>query len=235
MDNKIYSDLNNLEDNLWWFRVRREIVVDIIENINNHNNFNLLDIGCGNGHLLKDASQYVKSAVGIEKFDYSKPKFNNILNIDIFDNNFDNNSFDIITFLDVMEHIEDENKFLQEVKRLIKPNGTIIITVPACKWLFSKLDVACHHYRRYSSKTLREVLEYNGFEIKKLSYMNFFLFPIFAAVRIKEKIFDVKNFSYGTSRLANTILYHVFGSEKALLKKVNLPFGSSLLAICKIK
>ncbi|MBW5399467.1 methyltransferase domain-containing protein, partial [Brachyspira pilosicoli] len=194
-----------------------------------------LDIGCGNGHLLKDASQYVQEAVGIEKFDYPKTEFDNILNIDIFDNNFNNNSFDIITFLDVMEHIEDENKFLQEVKRLIKPDGTIIITVPACKWLFSKVDIACHHYRRYSSRTLREVLEYNGLEIKKLSYMNFFLFPIFAAVRIKEKIFDVKNFSYGTSRLANTILYHVFGSEKALLKKVNLPFGSSLLAICKIK
>lgn len=235
MQDKAYNDIDDLEDNLWWFRVRREIVVDIIQNINNHNTFNLIDIGCGNGHLLKDASRYVKSAVGIEKFNYSKPKFNNILNIDIFDNNFNNNSFDIITFLDVMEHIENENDFLQEVKRLIKPDGTIIITVPAYQCLFSNSDVFYGHYRRYNAKRLKKVLEYNGLEIEKLSYMNFFLFPLFALVRIIDKVFNRKKFEYGDSKLTNSILYNIFHIEKYLLKKVDLPFGSSLLAICKIK
>lgn len=235
MEDKAYNDIDDLEDNLWWFRVRREIVTGIIKNINGYSEISLLDIGCGNGHLLKDASQYVKSAVGIEKFDYSKPKFNNILNIDIFDNNFENNSFDIITFLDVMEHIEDENKFLQEVKRLIKPDGTIIITVPAYQWLFSNSDIFYGHYRRYNSKMLKKVLEDNGLEIQKLSYMNFFLFPLFALVRIIDKVFNRKKFEYGDSKLTNGILYKIFHIEKYLLKKVNLPFGSSLLAICKIK
>lgn len=235
MEDKAYNDIDNLEDNLWWYRVRREIVTDIIKNINDHNNLSLLDIGCGNGHLLKDSCQYVNKAVGIEKFDYSKPKFDNIINIDIFDNTFEDNSFDIITFLDVMEHIEDENKFLQEVKRLIKYNGTIIITVPAYQWLFSNSDIFYGHYRRYNSKTLRKVLEDNGLEIQKLSYMNFFLFPLFALVRIIDKVFNRKKFEYGESKLTNTILYNIFHIEKYLLKKFNLPFGSSLLTICKIK
>ena len=235
MEDKAYNDIDNLEDNLWWYRVRREIVTDIIKNINDYNNLSLLDIGCGNGHLLKDSCQYVNKAVGIEKFDYSKPKFDNIINIDIFDNTFEDNSFDIITFLDVMEHIEDENKFLQEVKRLIKYNGTIIITVPAYQWLFSNSDIFYGHYRRYNSKTLRKVLEDNGLEIQKLSYMNFFLFPLFALVRIIDKVFNRKKFEYGESKLTNTILYNIFHIEKYLLKKFNLPFGSSLLTICKIK
>ena len=235
MEDKAYNDIDNLEDNLWWYRARREIVTDIIKNINDHNNLSLLDIGCGNGHLLKDSCQYVNKAVGIEKFDYSKPKFDNIINIDIFDNTFEDNSFDIITFLDVMEHIEDENKFLQEVKRLIKYNGTIIITVPAYQWLFSNSDIFYGHYRRYNSKTLRKVLEDNGLEIQKLSYMNFFLFPLFALVRIIDKVFNRKKFEYGESKLTNTILYNIFHIEKYLLKKFNLPFGSSLLTICKIK
>lgn len=235
MEDKAYNDIDNLEDNLWWYRVRREIVTDIIKNINDHNNLSLLDIGCGNGHLLKDSCQYVNKAVGIEKFDYSKPKFDNIINIDIFDNTFEDNSFDIITFLDVMEHIEDENKFLQEVKRLIKYNGAIIITVPAYQWLFSNSDIFYGHYRRYNSKTLRKVLEDNGLEIQKLSYMNFFLFPLFALVRIIDKVFNRKKFEYGESKLTNTILYNIFHIEKYLLKKFNLPFGSSLLTICKIK
>ncbi|MBW5393597.1 class I SAM-dependent methyltransferase [Brachyspira hampsonii] len=175
-------------------------------------------MGCGNGHLLKDACKYVNKAIGIEKFDYSKPKFNNILNIYIFDNNFSDNSFDIITFLDVMEHIEDEKKFLQEVKRLIKSEGTIIITVPAYQWLFSNSDIFYGHYRRYNSKTLRKVLEDNGLEIQKLSYMNFFLFPLFALVRIIDKVFNRKKFEYGESKLTNTILYGIFHIEKSYLK-----------------
>ncbi|KLI16650.1 class I SAM-dependent methyltransferase [Brachyspira hyodysenteriae] len=235
MEDKAYSDIDDLEDNLWWFRVRREIVTDYIQNVNNHNNCNLLDIGCGNGHLLKDSYKYVKNAVGIEKFDYSKPKFDNILNIDIFENTFEDNSFDIITFLDVMEHIENENKFLQEVKRLIKLDGTIIITVPAYQWLFSNSDIFYGHYRRYNSKKLRCILENNGLEIKKISYMNCFLFPAFALVRIIDKIFNRKKFEYGSSKLLNTIFYNIFHIEKHLLKNINLPFGSSLIAICKIK
>ena len=234
MEDKAYNDIDDLEDNLWWFRVRRGIVIDIIKNISDHNNCSLLDIGCGNGHLLKDSSQYIKNAVGIEKFSYPKKLFNNILNIDIFDNNFKDDSFDIVTFLDVMEHIEDENRFLQEVKRLIKENATIIITVPAYQWLFSNSDIFYGHYRRYNSKRLRKVLEDNGLEIQKLSYMNCFLFPLFALVRIADKVFNRKKFEYGNSRLTNYFLYKIFHIEKHLLKKINLPFGSSLLAICKI-
>lgn len=235
MEDKAYNDIDNLEDNLWWFRVRREIVTDYIQNVNDDNNCSLLDIGCGNGHLLKDSYRYVKNAVGIEKFEYSKAKFNNILNIDIFENTFEDNSFDIITFLDVMEHIENENRFLQEVKRLIKLDGTIIITVPAYQWLFSNSNIFYGHYRRYNSKRLRFILENNGLEIKKLSYMNCFLFPAFALVRITDKIFNRKKFEYGSSKLLNTIFYNIFHLEQYLLKKINLPFGSSLIAICKIK
>ncbi|EKV58027.1 Generic methyltransferase [Brachyspira hampsonii 30446] len=117
-----------------------------------------------------------------------------------------------------MEHIEDEKKFLQEVKRLIKSEGTIIITVPAYQWLFSNSDIFYGHYRRYNSKTLRKVLEDNGLEIQKLSYMNFFLFPLFALVRIIDKVFNRKKFEYGESKLTNTILYGIFHIEKSYLK-----------------
>lgn len=106
-----------------------------------------------------------------------------------------------------------------------------MITVPAYQWLWSNFDVICKHYRRYNIKSLKNVLLNNGFEIKKISYFNCFLFPAFALVRIIDKILNKTRTEYGKPEMLNTLLYKIF----SLLRKINLPFGSSILCLCEYK
>lgn len=120
MKEESYNLIENLEDYHWWHKARREIIVDaIINNIPNCNEKRLLDIGCGSGYFLSKISEYIPNSIGIESHEYSNKKYNDIKKCNIFDNGLENNSFDIITALDVIEHIENENQFLDEIKRLL--------------------------------------------------------------------------------------------------------------------
>ena len=213
MKKESYNLIENLEEYHWWHRARREIIVDAI--INN-----------------------IPNSMGIESHEYNNKKYNDIKKCDIFGNGLENNSFDIITALDVIEHIENENQFLDEIKRLIcnfHREGKIVITVPAYQWLFTYHDTINEHYRRYSLKRLKKLLLDNGFEIEKITYFNFFLFPPFMIVRLIHKIFNIKKVESEKVGIFNNILYKIFSLEKYILRKFNLPFGSSVLALCKLK
>lgn len=239
MKKESYNLIENLEDYHWWHRARKEIIIDaIINNIQNYNEKRLLDIGCGSGYFLSTISKYIPNSMGIESHEYSNKKYNNIKNCDIFNNGLENNSFDIITALDVIEHIENENQFLNEIKRLLcnfHGGGKIVLTVPAYQWLFTYHDVINEHCRRYSLKRLKNLLLDNGFEIEKITYFNFFLFPPFMIVRLIHKIFNIKRVETERIGILNNILYKIFNLEKYILRKINLPFGSSVLAFCKLK
>lgn len=108
-----------------------------------------------------------------------------------------------------------------------------MITVPAYQFLFSYHDEINNHYRRYNIKTLKKILLDNGFEIIKISYFNFFLFPPFLIIRMIDKIFNLKRVEKEKKSIFNELLYQIFNFEKYLLRRINLPFGSSLLALCK--
>lgn len=237
MKKESYNLIENLEDYHWWHRARREIIIDtIINNITDYGEKRLLDIGCGSGYFLSKISQYIPNSMGIESYEYSNKKYNNIKKCDIFNNDLEDCNFNIITALDVIEHIENENQFLHEVKRLLcNFNGGILITVPAYQWLFTYHDVINEHYRRYSLKRLKNLLLDNGFEIEKISYFNFFLFPPFMIVRFIHKIFNIKKVETDKIGIFNNILYKIFNLEKYILRKMNFPFGSSIMAFCKLK
>ena len=242
MKKEAYNIIENLEDWFWWNRARKNIIIDtILNNIDNLEVKKLLDIGCGSGDFLFSISKYIPNSIGIEGYEYHHKKYDNIKICNIFDNGLEPHSFDIITALDVMEHIEDESKFLNEIKKLlaIKPNytggGYTLITVPAYQFLFGYHDMMANHYRRYNKKRLKKVLLENGFEIMKISYFNFFLFPPFFVVRMIDKIFNLKRVQKEQKSIFNELLYKIFNFEKYLLRKINLPFGSSLIALCKLK
>lgn len=113
--------------------------------------------------------------------------------------------------------------------------GKIVITVPAYQWLFTYHDTINEHYRRYSLKRLKKLLLENGFEIEKITYFNFFLFPPFMIIRLIHKISNIKKVESEKIGIFNDILYKIFSLEKYILRKFNLPFGSSVLALCKLK
>jgi hypothetical protein len=110
-----------------------------------------------------------------------------------------------------------------------------VATVPAIPWLWSEHDVSHHHRRRYTESDLRSVVEAAGYKIEILTYFNFLLFPLIAAVRVAQRIIpahrssDLK--SHGS--LMNGLLLRVFSSERYLLNHVRVPIGASLLLVAR--
>jgi SAM-dependent methyltransferase len=159
----------------------------------------------------------------------------------------DSKSMDMVCAFDVIEHIEDHEKAISEVYRILKENGYIYLTVPAFNFLWSNHDEINHHFRRYKLKDLKKILKENGFTIEYCSYFNFFLFLPILFTRLISKVLTIKKNEVGTnsdfekfnSRLLNKFLYKIFLSESFLLKrKMKLPFGVSAVIIgkkCKIE
>src|SRR5436305_1985034 len=92
-------------------------------------------------------------------------------------------AFDLITCLDVIEHTPDDRVTLAELRRVCKPGGWLLVTVPAYQALWSRHDEANHHFRRYNRRMLRAVAQAAGWEVERLTSFNSVLLAPAAAVR----------------------------------------------------
>lgn len=159
---------------------------------------------------------------------------------------FADGSFDLVTLLDTIEHIPDEFGVLQECRRVLKPGGKLIITVPAFMWLWSYNDEINEHQRRYTAPELRQKLEISGLRVKRLSYNNFFLFPPIAGMRLLRPykpelqsphltedadVYQVE--MEAIPEPANTLLHWVGWFEAELLQRVDLPIGISVICMAE--
>ena len=222
----------------WWFRARNLIIKTIINSIfKNKKNLKILDMGCGSGANLKMLSEYgnVFAMEPSEEFIEYASKENpdcKILQGAMPDNNpYKNEKFDLIVSLDVIEHIENDLKTLIELKNMLNDNGKIIITVPAFQFLFSQDDIVACHYRRYSKKTLKQLIKEAGFKKFSIYYFNTILFLPIAIVRMLLKITGKTSESQDkvATNYFNNLFYHLLSFERHTLK-IN-PFGISLCAI----
>jgi SAM-dependent methyltransferase len=160
---------------------------------------------------------------------------------------FPDASFDLVTALDVIEHVDADENILREAFRVLRPNGHLLITTPAFQWLWSHNDELNAHKRRYTAKELREKMERAGFQITRLSYNFFLVFPLAAGMillknatgkkaELKSHHFDDDAYQVDmepVSPMLNTILRGVGHVENGMLGVMNLPFGTSLIALGK--
>jgi len=149
---------------------------------------------------------------------------------------FDDVNFDLVTALDVVEHTDDDLAVLLEMKRVLRPGGRLLLTVPAFKFLWGRQDEINLHRRRYTAREMRARLQSAGFEVLRLSYLNAFLFPAVASVRLVRHILPrpttlESDFAFPAPRPLNGLLGGVFGLERFILKRFDLPFGVSIIAL----
>ena len=196
----------------------------------------ILEIGCGTGGNIKMLQQYGNvKAIEMDDFaiEYAKTTGAEIRQGFLPTNFPYEEKYDLICMFDVLEHIEEDKETLKVVKNHLNPNGQLLITVPACQWLYSTHDKLLHHKRRYSKKQLSELASDNNFTIKKLSFFNTLLFPLVIIARILD-IFKTSEVAtgYGTpSKIINYCFYNIFKSEKKLINKISFPFGTSLIIL----
>ena len=158
MDNKTFSRQIKNQKKHWWFQARKKIIDQIISSINLKKKKNILDFGAGSGvnldmlrkHGLVDIHEQNKYARAIIK---KERKIKNLYSTLKIKKNF----YDLILLADVIEHVKQPKELLKDLKKFLKKDGHILITVPAYQFLFSKKDEVLGHYRRYNKKLLKKV------------------------------------------------------------------------------
>ena len=231
-----------IEKDHWWFVARRQILSSLIEKFIFTANPKILEIGAGTGGNLEMLIQH-GSVTAVEPNIIARNRIqkNFAKKITLIDGrlpdelNLENQKFDVICLFDVLEHIEDDQAALLNIKKHLASNGKIILTVPAFQFLFSDHDKKLHHFRRYNKDNLTKLIKACGLETKAISYFNFFLFPIAFLTRLLKKIFpSIKLEEKTPSPFLNKIFGKIFVSEKFFLKNgLTFPFGLSLFVILK--
>ncbi len=242
MQEIIYHTNFKLENEYWWFIARNQILKKVVLDFTKINqNQYLLDVGCGTGAFAAEFNK-ITNVIGIDTsrlaLDYaSKRGLTNLMNCYLNEFPKDKYQPDVITFLDVIEHIDDDKSVVKDAYNILNKNGYIIASVPAYQWLWSQHDVLHMHYRRYTKKKFIKLFKEAGFTIQYASYFNSILFPLIATKRIIDKFTgsDKKDISpiEEVSPLMNYILKNIFLFEKKLIPNLNLPFGVSIVIVAK--
>ena len=241
---EIYDDDTALqiEDTLWWIQGRKFIIRKYLDALTEESIEHIVDIGCGSGGNLSVLAEYgVVSGIEISPklaMLAEKRKLGQIICGDFFEVGFSAH-IDIYTLFDVLEHIEDDNKFINKITRSDSAPHSLLISVPAMPSLYSQHDELLHHHRRYTHKTLCRVLENNGYEIVSMSYFMTILLPLVFLSRLSEKVMSLFGRKKQSVTLGqaptwlNFLLISILRFEAFLSNWLSFPAGVWLFALAK--
>lgn len=244
MERSFYKNYFKVEKEHWLMVVRRMIALDTLEaNIGTGSGrTKVLDFGCGSGLFVTELAEHGYQAYGLDiseeavKFGLLQGR-RNLGVIDAHKINFPDNTFDAVFGMAVLEHLEDESWALQEIQRVLRPGGVVILMVPAYMFLWGVQDEVAHHYRRYTKGSLlKKLKESTSLKKIKSSYFNTFLFLPIAGLRLISRAFGIKgrgsDFDINSSFL-NKLFFAIFNAERRVLVHTSFPFGVSILAVMK--
>jgi SAM-dependent methyltransferase len=224
--------LKMAEQNHFWFRVRRNWILDFIRKFK-ASQAKVLEIGCGAGNVSSFLAENNYHVVGCEYYkealDMAWPGFRKV-QCSASDLPFPDNSFDVVGLFDVIEHFEDEIPLLTEAKRVLNPDGIIIIAVPARQELWSAVDDISFHRHRYSRKSMDSLLQKSGFTPVSIQYIFMSLYLPMKLLRTREA---GSGDSLKISGALNSIAGIIFNIERILTRFIRLPIGTSIIAVAK--
>lgn len=238
MEPDAYREMATTEESHWWFRGRRAISSRVIDTLGLPGQAQLLEIGAGTGGNLQMLAGHGTVQAG-ELDDFARALATQKTGIAIArarlpdDLPFQAGHFDLVCLFDVLEHVTEDVASLVAIRRLLGPNGRVLITVPAHQWMWSPHDDRLHHLRRYTARTLNAVAVAAGYRVAKLTYFNVLLFPVALATRAFDRI-TRRTASTGTSLSSpwlNEALFRIFTLEAPWVAGARIPFGMSLLAV----
>jgi SAM-dependent methyltransferase len=191
MDQRLMKAMLEVDERHWWYRGRRLIVRSELDRLPIPMRAQVLDAGCGSGRMLEELADY-GTVAGIE-LDPDAAAFaaargrGEVKGGRLEELPWERATFDLITCLDVIEHTPDDRRTLAELRRVSKPGGFLLVTVPAYQALWSLHDVANHHYRRYARRTLRLAALETGWRVRRMTSFNSILLAPAAVVRFAQR------------------------------------------------
>jgi SAM-dependent methyltransferase len=237
MEQHTYGIMNNVEDSHWWFVGRRAILESFLESFTTQPSpFTILDVGCGTGANLEMLKQFGEAEgvdVSDDALEFCKLKGLKVHKGLAESLPFAAESFDLVTALDVVEHLDDDIAGLKEMNRVLKTGGKTLIFVPAFMWLWGVQDDISNHRIRYTREQIAERLNAAGFKIERATYANITFFLPILLGRFLMKITGIKPESENNVNISalNGIFGKIFSAEKYWLKKANFPFGVSIVIV----
>jgi SAM-dependent methyltransferase len=240
MERDEYRRMYEAERTHFWFRGTRAIVFDQVRSLADRV-VSVLDVGCGTGGTLSQMpSNWTATGVDYspEALGFARSRGHvRLVQATATDLPVASARFDLAFALDVIEHCDDDLAVVRELRRILRPEGTLVATVPAFQFLFGPHDVALAHRRRYRRARFGGLLQEAGFEIEKLSYFNTVLFAPSAAVRVAAKLAGIRDVNKSDAgqlpRPLNELLFRIFASERSILRSWNMPIGLSILAVAR--
>ena len=242
MKEHTYPIMFRVEQSHWWYTGRRKILTHFIEDICRRvtdRRPRILDVGCGTGANLLMLSQF-GDAEGVDLSEdalafcrergLEKVKLGAAEKLP-----YDDGTFDLVTALDVVEHLDDDLAGLREMQRVLRPGGRVLLFVPTFMFLWGLQDDVSNHRRRYRLPELRRVLEQAGFEVERTTYANItFFLPILLARKLM-RVTGIKAESENNINVSalNGVLGSMLGAESVVLKFMNIPFGVSGLCVAR--
>lgn len=230
------------EDHYWWFVGRQAIVRALLDvHLEPRDSRRLLDIGCGSGATLRVLSEYGHS-YGLDPAPLAlklcrERGLERLVTGDATQLPFEPDSLDLVTALDVLEHIEDDLAAAREVHRVLRPGGQFLLTVPAYQFLWSDHDRVLDHHRRYTTGQVGQLLRNAGFAVQRLTYCITFLLAPAIFIRLGERFRPRRTEPHCAlvelPRPLNRFCLATLELEAKLLQRINLPCGVSLLAMAK--
>lgn len=242
MDGRVYEQMEAVEDRHWWFLGRRAVIAAVLAGLPKRSGGGLvLDAGCGSGGNLSVYTALgpvmgVDTAAGplaaARRRGYRGVGVASLAGLP-----FRAGAFDLVCATDVVEHVADDLGALVELRRVTRPGGHLLVTVPAYQWLWSDSDVQLGHHRRYTRGQIAGRCRSAGWLPARTSYFNSVLLPAIAATRFVRQYrcqpmaaTELEQ----TGPRANRVLRWPLAAEARLVTAgVALPAGVSIVCLCR--
>jgi dolichyl-phosphate beta-glucosyltransferase len=225
------------EDVHWWHVAKRSLVTAILARRDPRGP--CLDVGCGGGATARRIADRIPT-VGVDlssrALGYAQARgLTGLVRAEGSTLPFGEASYGSAVALDVLEHHARPEQILAEVRRILRPGGTLVVTVPAFQWMWSYADHVLGHYRRYTRAELEGDLRRAGFAVDRVTYVHSWLLPIAWVFRkaraLAGRTDSADDFALPPS--LNRLFLGVARTERRYLRRRDLPFGLSVLAVCR--
>ena len=243
MQQHTYAIMDEVEGSHWWFVGRRAILEGFLRQILSRINgkiekISILDVGCGTGANIEMLSQFGEAEgvdVSDDALEFCRQKGLKVQKGLAEALPFADESFDLTTALDVIEHLDDDVAGLREMFRVTKGGGYSLFFVPAFMWLWGVQDDISHHRIRYTRKQIVGRIEKAGYIVERATYANWTFFTPILAGRTLMKITGIKPESENNINVSalNGLFGKLFSAERFWLKNFDFPIGVSIVVVAR--
>ena len=237
-----YRITYEMEGKHWWFVGRRKIIESFVERVCRDiakRRARILDVGCGTGANLQMLANYgVAEGVDIsaEALEFCRARGLSKVKLGPAEAlPFEDASFDLVTGLDVVEHLDEDAAGLSEMRRVLRPGGRALLFVPAFMFLWGVQDDISHHRRRYTRAELNDAIERAGLSVERSTYANITFFLPTLIGRLIMRVTGLTPESEANINVSalNGILGWILGAESWWLRRMSFPFGVSIVCVAR--